>query len=209
MYNDRRTIIKSVVGICIIAAVLIIALATYFSITQADTRVVSIVVAPKDAEVTIDGRKVSGDRIRLTLGDHNYTVSRGDFRSQAGTITVIESEDLYISAALDPVNDAGRAYAATLDNQYSAVAAVGGGEATRRGEVFEAKNPIVAKLPYTNPLFMIGYRTDTSDPSGNSIIVTIHAPDIYRDNAVTQIRNWGYNPAEYNLQFINEENPFL
>lgn len=210
MYNDRVNTIRYVILVFVFVVVLIIAWAIFTAITQSGTKSISVVIAPVDATLVVDGRRVDSGSLRLTYGSHEYVISRGDFRSEAGTIDVTnDKNEQSITAALTPINDAGKKYAATIPDQYSAVSTSAGGETSSRGEMFADKNPIVKHLPYTNPLFSIGYRIDPDNPSGDSIIVSIDAPDVYRNNAVTQIQNWGLNPAMYDIEFVGEENPFL
>ena len=199
-------IIGSVFGLAIIIT---IAITIYLGITRAGTYKVSIVIAPADSQVAVDGHIANDDTLYLKPGEHTYTVSRPDFRSYSDTITVTDSGEQYISAALEPINDAGRTYASQVDSEYSKVLEIGGIAAEQRGEKFTDKNPITKDLPYSNMLFSIGYRLDPSDTSGDSIIVTIDSSDVYRENAITQLKNLGYNPAEYNIEFTDLENPFL
>lgn len=211
MYNNRLSIAKTLIMLFFIVVVIVIAIALYFGITRSGTAKVSIVVAPADATVLVDGHKVSGDHVYLTEGEHTYLVSRDDFRSYGDSIDVStdDSSEQYISAALVASNDTGREYAASVPDEYSAVLEVGGTEAQKRGEAYAKQHPITTKLPYTNPLFTIGYKSDQSQPDSDEIILTIRAVSVYRDNAINQIENWGYNPADFNIEFINEENPFL
>lgn len=206
MNDSPLKIIGSIFALAIVVA---IAITVYLGITRAGTYKVSIIIAPADSQVTIDGHKVSGDTIYLAPGEHTYTVSRSDFRSYSDTVTITDNGEQYISAALESINDAGRAYASQVDSEYSKVLEIGGITAEQQGEKFTDKNPITKDLPYSNMLFSIGYRLDPSDASGSSIIVTIDSSDVYRENAITQLKNLGYNPAEYNIEFTDLENPFL
>jgi hypothetical protein len=73
---------------------------------------------------------------------------------------------------------------------------------------FADENPIINDLPYENLIYSIGYRIDPSDPSHNSIILTIDAPEGTRNAAVQQIRDMGYDPTEYKIEFKDYKNPF-
>lgn len=211
METIRLNPVKIAVIAIVSIIVLVTALAVYNAIVYTGRYKVSVVVAPANSTVEVDGHRVNGEVIHLTPGQHTYIVSHENFRSVAGTITVVEKTDAEqtIIAGLEPINSDGEVYMDSIPEEYIAVETAGGIAADAKGDEFATKNPITRQLPYTNPLFTIGYRNDQEDKSGDAIIITIRAPSIYRDNAVTQIRNWGYNPANYNIEFVDERNPFL
>lgn len=169
---------------------------------------VIIYTLPTDATVTIDGKVVSGEMQYLAAGEYAIKVERQDFRPQTIVKRVVDGDNTAVTVGLEPANDTGQQW---LDNNAEAVAEFEGrvgAVANAEGEAFQEKNPIVKDLPYQNYLFTIGYRNDPSDPSGQSIILVIDAPEIYRQQALTQIYNLGYDPTDYKINFSNFRSDF-
>ena len=169
---------------------------------------VAIYTLPADATVTIDGKAVSGETQYLAAGEYAIKVERQDFRSQTIVKQVVDGNNTAVTIGLEPANDAGQKW---LDDNAEAVAEFEskvGAVANAEGEAFQKKNPIVKDLPYQNYLFTIGYRSDPGDPSGQSIILVIDAPEIYRQQALTQIYNLGYDPTDYKINFSNFRSDF-
>ena len=199
-------IAAAIVGLALIALIMW----SILQIRQTDSKVaVAIIKAPADATVVVDGKNQGGDVVYLDPGPHSYIISRAEFKSVAGEIAV--RKDIVgqtITGVLTPTSDRGREIYENNRKDFSLAESTAGDAAETRGEAQSNANPIIDLLPYTNFLFTIGYRADPADPTGVAIILEIDASPTYRDAAVTQISAWGYNPAEYKINFKNEENPF-
>ncbi|OYW85275.1 hypothetical protein B7Z17_02580 [Candidatus Saccharibacteria bacterium 32-49-10] len=182
----------------------------YTQVNNSGKQRVAIAVAPASALVEVDGKVIKDKHVLLTLGKHSYRVSYNGFRTATGEIVVRDDgvTTPIVAGLIPETSDAKKLYE-EIRGEYTAVEAVAGISAEENGALFAEKNPLTRQLPYTNMLFSIGYRLDPADPTGDSIIVTIDAPPVYRTEAVTQITNWGYNPVDYKINFINESNPFV
>ena len=209
MKNNSATYIKmAAIGFVVIVA-LIIAYFIWHSSSISGKYPVSIVVAPQDATVMIGGVNIKGDKTYLAPGIYEYTVSRENFQEEKGTIIINDSRSTYsIIAPLNPANEQGEEILTEKITEFTKLEGFASTEAADEGEAFRKKNRITADLPYKNLLFTIGYRADTTVEDENAIVVTIHASPSYYDAAITQISNLGYNPAEYKIEIIGEENPF-
>lgn len=186
----------------------IIVALVYFLTANVGKNQVAVYTLPSDASITIDGKAVNGEVQYLEAGEYAIKVERKDFRPQTIVKQVVDGDNTAITVALDPANANGQKW---LDDNTEAVAEFEsevGAVADAEGEAFQKKNPIVKDLPYQNYLFTIGYRNDPSDPSGQSIILVIDAPDIYRQQALTQIYNLGYDPTDYKIDFTNFKSDF-
>lgn len=208
MSNNPAVLIKSIIAVF---TIIVIGAIVYFSWHATSTigkYPVSIVIAPQDATVLIDGTKTGNGKIYLAPGSYEYTVSRENFQDITGTIIIDDTQSEYnIIAPLTPSNEEGEKVLANKISEFTKLEGVASSQASKSGAEFQEKNPIIHDLPYKNMLFTIGYRTDTTN-EGNDIILTIHASPIYYDAAITQIYNLGYNPAEFNIEIVGEENPF-
>lgn len=170
---------------------------------------VSIYVAPKDAAVSVDGVRTSGSPIYLEPGAHRVTIAKDGFRQSVTLLTVKESSsEQIVAVGLDPISDDAKRWYSTHTDEYLVIESVIGKQATQEGNDFRTKNPIINNLPYSTMLYTIGYKNDLSDTSGSSIILTVSAPAVYRNAAINQISNWGYNPVDYKIVINNERNPF-
>ena len=170
---------------------------------------VSILVAPSDSVITIGNKVVNGDSIKIKPGSYKYTVTHDHFEEKTGVLTVKDNEtDPVLVVFLSPLDDDGKAIYNSKQQEYTQIERRVGQKASEDGAKFRDDNPIVNSLPYSSPLFKIGYKTDPSDTTGKSIIITIHTSPVYYANALQQIRNLGFDPVDFNIVIVNEVNPF-
>lgn len=182
----------------------------YTQIQNSGKQRVTVAVAPASSQVEVDGKITKDKELLLAPGKHSYKVSYNGFRTITGELDVrTDGTQTALVAGLTPETAEATTLYNEITEEYTAIEIVAGLNAEENGTLFIEKNPITRQLPYTNMLFTIGYRADPADPTGDSIIVTIDAPAVYRTEAVTQITNWGYNPVDYKINFINESNPFV
>ena len=182
----------------------------YTQIQNSGKQRVTVAVAPASSQVEVDGKITKDKELLLAPGKHSYKVSYSGFRTITGELDVrTDGTQTALVAGLTPETAEATELYNKITGEYSAIEVVAGINAEENGAAFIEKNPITKQLPYTNMLFTIGYRADPADPTGDSIIVTIDAPAVYRTEAVTQTTNWGYNPVDYKINFINESNPFV
>jgi hypothetical protein len=81
-----------------------------------------------------------------------------------------------------------------------------GGKDSEIDKALVAKYAIVTSLPIDAGYYKLGYRIDESDPSGQSIKLTINADTaIGRLGALRQIGELGFKPTDYKVEFINFE----
>ena len=193
--------------------VIVLAMIGYVVYTQMQNsgkQRITVAVAPASSQVEVDGKITKDKELLLAPGKHSYKVSYNGFRTITGELDVrTDGTQTALVAGLTPETAEATELYNKITGEYSAIEVVAGINAEENGAAFIEKNPITKQLPYTNMLFTIGYRADPADPTGDSIIVTIDAPAVYRTEAVTQITNWGYNPVDYKINFINESNPFV
>lgn len=206
--------INKLIRIAIISFIVVIlamiGYVVYMQIQNNGKQRVTVAVAPANSRVEIDGNTTKNKEVLLTPGKHTYKVSYNGFRTITGELDVrTDGTQTALVAGLMPETAEATSLYNKITDEYTAIEIIAGQNAEENGVAFIDKNPITRQLPYKNMLFTIGYRTDPADPSGDSIIITIDAPAVYRTEAVTQITNWGYNPVDYKINFINESNPFV
>lgn len=198
----------------IIASLIVIFLALPIVISLIDLSsrngkvAVSVTMAPADATLKIDGRSAKhGDVIYLKAGNYNYEATRPFFIQRNDSIDITEtSRDIVVS--LSPEGPEGNRIYESKKKDYTFLEGVAGEVAMEKGSALRNDYPLIQRLPYSNMLFKIGYKSASQSPDDKSIIVTVHASPIYYNAAIVQISKWGYNPADYNIEVVGEENPF-
>ena len=67
----------------------------------------------------------------------------------------------------------------------------------------EAKYPLIKALPVTTPYYSMYY-----DSNGDSVTITIKTPSpYYRFFALERMRNIGYDPTDYVIQYADYKSP--
>jgi hypothetical protein len=205
--ENRKSNVALAVMFIVLIVLVLVGYFAYTTITRSGKLAVEINAVPSDAKVTLNGTEVGNGTVYLEPG--NYTVKGtkegfSEFSQQAS----IDTNGQVISVPLAAESDEAKAWAKDNQNKYLDLEAEAGVEAQKQGEIFTEKNPIAKLLPHESLLYTIGYRADTSDPTGNSIILEIDAIEGYRQQAIYQISQWGYDPTNYKINFKDYKNPF-
>ncbi len=193
----------------IVAAALLLGIISYnvfILSTRAGKTKVEVVVVPKDATIQVNGEGMRPP-LYLAPGEYTFSASKTGFTTLQQT-KVISEKDITLTMPLAAESDEAKKWADQNQQQYAELEGIAGKIANQEGEALSDQHPIIQALPYSNFFYTIGYRNDLSDPSGNSIIITIDAITGYRNAAIKQIRELGYDPAQYKIEFKNYESPF-
>lgn len=169
---------------------------------------VTVNVVPDDAKVTINDASVGVGTIYLVPGQ-TYTVkATKDGFADFSQTQYIDATNHTITVEMTAVSDSAKQWEQDNQSKYQNLEGQAGAQANATGEAFTKNNPITTALPLDNMIYTIGYIRDLSDPSGNSIILTVSAAEGYRNSAVEAIRNLGYDPTQFKIQFNDFTNPF-
>lgn len=207
MLRELPTNIKAAIFLAVILIVAAIGYGIYTAIDKSGKIPVTITAVPSDTKVTLNGKEVTPGNSNLKPGTYTIKGTKEGFSEYTHT-QHIDQENASIYVLLRPASQQATQWATDNQSLYLEAEGKAGREANERGEAFRDKNPIVNVLPYSNLLYTIGYRTDRSDPSGDSIIIEIDAAKGYRNAAVEQIRSLGYDPSNFKINFRDYENPF-
>lgn len=202
---------RSIIIILSIIFILFISLVAWAFIDQSQKGgkdAVEIISVPKDVNIIVNDKSMSGNTIRLEPGKYVVSIGKDGFKPDTKTVTIYsDGRQNYIVGILNPVSTEAQEWANKNASEYTKAEGRVGDIETKNGELFASINPVVKHLPYTNYLFSIGYRKDTSSTDENAIIIEIKAPDVYKLQAANQLYNWGVDPVDYKINF-NESNPF-
>lgn len=199
--KHRQQIVATIAAL--FAIIIIWAIAIYVGRIGKTPLVVSLV--PSDATVIIDGQRHGNGTLWLNDGTYQMTIEKEGFETQKKSVLVTNQKKQNVAAvSLQPKSDEAKKWAEKHQNDYTKNEQYGAIEARTNGEYFTDKNPITTKLPFKDPYFTIGYRTEKDD----SITITVVTPSPrYRFYAVEQIRQWGYDPTDFVIDFQDFHNP--
>jgi hypothetical protein len=166
---------------------------------------VTVSAVPYDSTVTINGQRSGAGTVWLVPGTYTITAAKDGFvgRQKKVDVTTDKSQNV-VSLALSPQSDDAKQWADAHQADYSNNEVYGGIEAQANGELFAKQHPIINSLPYNDPYFQIDY---VQNPD-NSITLTVTTPSPrYRYFAVQKIRQLGYDPTDYRIDFKDFNNP--
>lgn len=168
---------------------------------------VTIDKLPTDAKVFINDREVSGSRTNLANGRYTVRAEKSGFATSEQTVLITDTSKSIV-VSLSPESDEAKKWAEANSNAYLEQEARTQKQIGEAGAKNVEQNPIIEKLPINNYTYIVGYKLDPKDTSGKSIIVTVDADEGYRNAAVQAIRDLGFDPGDYRIEFSNFVNPF-
>ena len=202
MNDNKKVKFIIVIGIAVGLLFIIFLFSRLFS--KATLNVYTI---PKNSTITINNKNYRTGKISLKPGDYTIKASKAGFSEVEKRITIDAGADEQ-RIGLFPEPESEEALQWANDNPSIMLEREGlaGEQARLEGEAFRAKNPILSQLPYRSLLFSIDYGVSETDK--NEAIVSIGASSSTdRSYALSQIKDWGYNPADYTITFTNFVNP--
>jgi hypothetical protein len=180
----------------------------YTAISRAGKEPVAVHSIPADATVTVNGQPISPGTAYLPPGKYTIEASRGGFTSYKDEIVVGQPNKNDIDIALVGVSDSAKEWQEKNQKLYLEREGRGGKRAAAKGEAFREANPITAQLPYKNLIYSVGYHLDPEDSSNRSIILDVTAGRGYWSGALQKIRELGYDPSDFSINFTNHQDPF-
>jgi hypothetical protein len=198
---------RVIISTTVVLLLIILGTALFITLDRMNKTAVSLNIFPNDAHMTINDQSVKSGTVYLKPGTYTIKASRGGFEDESKTITVEKSEQT-VAMIMIPASEAAKQWVQDHQVEYNQIQGLGEKVAHEKGKEFNNRNPIAKDLPYRTFIYTIGYQADPTDPSGNSIILTIDAPEGYRQAALYRIRQLGYDPTDFNIIFRDYENPF-
>lgn len=205
--NTNPKTIKYLVIAAIILSLATMAYLVYATIYRSDKVKVDIFVVPGNAKITLNNTASGSGTVYIQPGSYEVLVEKDGFTTHKEVVNIAKPSGA-INVALVPESAEAKEWAEKNNDKYVQFEGRVGKQANEEGKKVIETNPIVEMLPYKNLIIGIGYQNDPEDPSGKSIIITVHAPEGYRQSAINKIVSWGYDPAELKIVFKEYENPF-
>lgn len=163
---------------------------------------VELVLAPPVAEITVDGVIQKKQTLYLAPGSHTFKARLDEFEENTQVVNI--QQPTTVRLLLTPQTAKAKELADKYEEIYSEAEAAAGEEASNAGSDFIQKNPIATKLPRIRDY----YRIDYANKSGKFVVQITANNSLGRRVALEQIKDWGYDPADYIIEFPNLINPF-
>lgn len=166
---------------------------------------VVIKTVPDNATIHINSSSASNGTMWLTPGKYTVTVDSEGFVSRKETLVVtnIKKQNV-VAVALAPSSESAKEWATKHSQDYKDIEQYGSIEANNNGLYIAKAHPITNVLPIEDPYYQIRY-TITDD---DTVSITIATPSPrYRYYALQKIRDLGYNPTDYRIEFVDFKNP--
>ncbi|RYF29644.1 MAG: PEGA domain-containing protein [Chloroflexi bacterium] len=195
---------KIVIGAILLFVVFVLfSAATYIS--RSGKIGVTFSIVPGDASLTVNGNKSGKGTQWLTPGTYTIKVEKNGFQTVEKQIIADANKERNVAAvSLTPESDEAKAWAEKNQNLYKSNEEFGSIEAQETGKFLRARHPIIDVLPYKDPYYTVAYRLNNDQ----SITLTVDTPSPrYRYFAVQKIRELGYNPTDYDIEFKQYKNP--
>jgi len=168
------------------------------------TVAVTLSVLPYDATVKIDDHDYTNKKTAyLNPGTYTLVVSKEGFETDTREITV--QEDL-VNEAISlpaPITADARRWVQAHQSDYLEIEQKAGKLALQEGEALAERYPLTKWLPLQKAIYSIGYKR-----VGDGIVITTDATEGFREAALQNIRDLGYDPSDYTIEFTKYRSPF-
>ncbi len=201
LYKNRFWVIGGIILLMVLAVVVFLWLSNRDR--NANLEIISV---PDDAVFVIDGQRLEAGKHRLDSGEYEIKAERQGFESMTQRVE-LGTELKQVLFSMTPVSEEAKRWAQDHKQDYLDLEAIGGELSQQQGQEFAERYPIVARLPYSNSLMSINYTKDVTNPDNIYIRIDTTGPAA-RQVALAQIREWGYNPTDYDIVFAGAPNPF-
>lgn len=197
----RKRIILIVAGIFLV----VVAWSLIVLISRSGKVGLYVSTAPSSAVVKIGDATYGRGTQWIVPGSYPIEVSQDGFETVKRTIIVSsEKEQNVLAVSLVPKSDEAKKWAEQHEDEYKKNEQYGAIEASQNGKFLAKSSPITTKLPFKDPYFTIGYTIDDKQ----TVTLTIKTPSPrYRFYATEKIRELGYDPTDFQIEFTDFSNP--
>lgn len=207
--NEPRLSLRKAVLIVVTILVSVVGYNIAISISRHGKTPVIISVAPSDSQVYVDGEESKTGTVYMTPGEYVFTAVREDFKEDRQNFVVGEKPT---SVELLPTANtaAGQSYVRDNVEVQAEIASVYDKKASRQQKSLQVTNPLLSELPYTDieGEFSIDYEGSETRKNGTVLVVS-NSTSEGRNNALKWIRQQGYDPTNFEIKFVDFDNPLV
>ncbi len=192
----------------IMVALLVVYLVA-INLSRSGKTAVIIDVAPSDSTVTVDGKEVGAGKIYFSPGNYSFNASRPYFEDDKVSVSVkAKGGEVFVDLLPEAKSDEAKLFLEENPDVQAAREVVGGHRANSKGLQIEKQTPLITKLPFTSidGPFTIDYGPSPTRKNGTFLIVSDSSPE-GRVAALKWIRQQGYDPTDFEIQFDDFVNP--
>lgn len=201
MSMRTKRIILLVVGLFVILVLVMVLSAT----SKSGKVKMDFLLAPSKANVTVNG-KIVGKTVYEKPGTYKVSVSRDGYNTYNTEVTLDKNEpEKTVAIGLVPRTLEAQREISKFEADYKRVQVQSSKKVNQAGQAQQDKYPIMASLPYRSSIYNIEYgKTDKQE----FVIQVFAKTPATRQIALAKIRDWGYDPSNYTIQFVDLKNPF-
>lgn len=166
---------------------------------------VNITKLPSDTTITLNGEKIRSGRLHLEPGSYTLRGEREGYSSYERKLDITKDQkDIKAFFVLDPVSEEAQDEVRKNTRAYLELESEAGKYYEARSESTSSNFPIIENLPYRSPLYSIEYSL-----KGDDFKIQIKSSDpLGRQVAIERIQEFGYEPSDYVIEFLDLDNPF-
>lgn len=172
----------------------------------------TVEAAPSGAAITIDGKKARVGKSTVPAGQHSVQATKDGFDKQVQIIAVKDGDSVEVGFILDPSAESTKDWYDKHPDDQKLAEGISSHVADYTSSANTKANSLLQLLPVSYSDGQGGsVSIDYGKPVGNSqeqgVYISTNNPED-RQDALTWIRNRGYDPATMDVVFYSESNPF-
>lgn len=206
MYNELfEKYKKEVVGSFALLIALLIIYAAATAISHIGKIKLTVRTVPGDSVIFIGNTQIGNGDFYTEAGTYKVKITRSGFAPVETEVIVTDKKDENVlGVSLNPVTEEAKKWAKDHQGDYKNNEKYGAIQAKQTGQYMTKQNPIINELPYQNPYYKIAYRSQ--DNQNITLTIATESPR-YRYLAVQKIREMGYDPTDFIIDFTDYKNP--
>lgn len=203
--NFQNITRKQIIVIFLAVAIPLAVLGGYFAWRETTMSKLVIEIAPSDASLFIGTKEIkSPGTVYVKPGKYTLYFTRKDFSSFQRDYQLDKGKSTQFYVALSPVNDAGKKYLKDNPGINAQLERVGGKQDNANTDSLTTKYPLITKLPGVGRDFTIDFNQSSEQIKKTELTIRIrHVGESGKQQALQWIRDKGFNPADYQIEYID------
>lgn len=176
-------------------------------ISRAGKAQLTINVAPRAVDISINGKPGHGGVNYLKPGEYMVVAKKDGFSKVTKSVTVNSNQS--VNMLLEPQTQEAQDYLNNNPEERRAYENLTATIAQEKGDAQRASTPLILDLPYDDleGPFSIDYGPDSKDGEGGVIILVSNSTAKGRQAALKWIMDQGQKPSELNIVYSDFINP--